>query len=346
MAEQEQWQMAVSRELDQREDPKLRVSSAGRCPRALGYAALAKEESNPPGQQALNRMALGHMAEILIIKEMEKNGWETENTVLSRGGQMELELEIPNTGGVKMTGHPDGKCRHEELTRNFWIPLECKSMSPDKGEEIQKDKIITVYPGYLAQISLYGREMKRREEVNHGERGIFGMMDREGRLLPPERATWKKEYVDQLLEKTAAVVNLADKGEVQDRPYAQSSTECRYCNYHSLCWGTELKPEPESPNGKKTVTSKEPQVMEAARTWAELKPRVDKARDMLQAVSNSNDMADVEVEGIIGGYFQPRSERLYDSDALEKSVPADILKRCMINAREKLPAFWVRPSRR
>ena len=76
-----------------------------------------------------------------------------------------------------------------------------------------------------------------------------------------------------------------------------------------------------------------------------MKPQVDKARDMLQSLSNSNGQADVLVDGIIGGYFQPKSERVYDPEALERAVPADILERCRINLREKPLAFWVRRER-
>ena len=142
------------------------------------------------------------------------------------------------------------------------------------------------------------------------------------------------------LGRLAEVVEASRAGEVVDRPHPQSSTECRYCNYHTHCWGTD--PEPEKTLERRTATSQEPLVIEAARTWAELKPQVDRARGMLQAVSNSNGRADVVVEGVIGGCFQPRSERFYAPDALDRAVPADILARCRTNVREKPPAFWVR----
>ncbi len=94
------------------------------------------------------------------------------------------------------------------------------------------------------------------------------------------------------------------------------------------------------------MINERPEVAEAARVWAELKPRIDKVRDMLQAASNSAGGADVMAEGIVGGYFQPRSEQFYDPEALERAVPADILRKCLINRKEKLPAFWVRKARR
>ena len=219
-------------------------------------------------------MALGHMAEVLIVRELERNGWETRHTVLSEEGQLALELEIPGAGEM-IKGHPDGICRHPQFTRNMWVTLECKSMSPERAEEVQREGITKVYPGHLTQISLYGRRLKEMNLVSHAERGIFGMMDREGRLLPPERVVGERREVD--------------------RPHPQSSTECRYCNYHTHCWGTD--PEPEKTLERRTATSQEPLVIEAARTWAELKPQVDRARGMLQAVSNSNGRADVVVGG-------------------------------------------------
>ena len=337
------WQPAASRDLDREQPPHLRISSAGKCVRAQTYAAMHTPESNPPGQADGNRMALGHMAEVLILKEMERNGWETRHTVLSEQGQLELELEIPGTEET-ISGHPDGICRHIEFTNNLWVPLECKSMSEHRALDVEKDGVAAVYPAYVAQISLYGRKLYEMGLVSHLERGIFGMMDREGRFLPPERITWKREDVDRTLEMLARIVGWARAGEPPDRPYPQSSSECRYCNYHSECWGTELEPE-EKTTPQAGATSQRPEVIEAARTWMELKPQVDRARDMLQAACNSAGGVDVTVEGVTGGYFQPRSERVYDTEALERAVPADILKKCLTDRREKPLAFWVRKAR-
>jgi CRISPR/Cas system-associated exonuclease Cas4 (RecB family) len=344
MAEELNWQPIASKDMDREQPPHLRISSAGRCVRAQTYAASGKPESNLPGNQARNRMAMGHMAEILILKEMERNGWETKHTVLSDEGQLELELEIPGAGAT-IKGHPDGIGRHPGFTKGQWVTLECKSMSMDRALDVEESGVAAVYPAYVAQISLYSRKLHEMGLVSHPERGIFAMMDRDGRMIPPERIAWEREDVDETLEKLAEIVRSARAGELPDRPYPQSSTECKYCNYHSTCWGTD--PEPgEEITGKATTASDNPEVVEAAQTWAELKPRVDQARDILQTASNSAGGADVMVKGIIGGYFQPRSERVYDPDALERAVPADILKKCLADRREKLPAFWVRKANR
>ena len=47
MNEELPWQPMASRDLDREQSPHLRISGAGRRPRALGYAAQAVRESNP-----------------------------------------------------------------------------------------------------------------------------------------------------------------------------------------------------------------------------------------------------------------------------------------------------------
>ena len=167
-------------------------------------------------------MALGDMAEILILKEMEHNGWETKNTVLSSEGQLELELEIPGAGAT-IKGHPDGTCRHPSFTNDQWVTLECKSMGTDQALDVEESGVAAVYPTYVAQISLYSRKLHEMGLVAHPERGIFAMMDRDGRMLPPERISWEREDVDKTLEKLAEIVRSARAQELPDRPYAQSS---------------------------------------------------------------------------------------------------------------------------
>ena len=186
------WQPIAARGLDREQTPHLRISSAGKCNRAQTYAMLQTPESNPPGAHSRNRMALGHMAEVLIVKELERNG----------------------------------------------------------------------------------RKLHQMELVSHPERGVFAMMDRDGRMLAPERIAWTNQYVEEILETLAKIVASARTGELPERPYPQSSTECRYCNYHSTCWETDPEETaPEAAAGNKTVTNTLPEVGEAARTWAELKPR-------------------------------------------------------------------------
>lgn len=342
--EETNWQPMAVRDFTREQAPHLRISSAGRCPRQQAYAHLGEPETNHADAQAENRMALGHMAEILIIMEMERNGWETRHTVLSDTGQLELELPIPGTKHV-LKGHPDGTCMHPEFTRGFWVPLECKSMSPGKAEEVEKNGIELVYPSYIVQIALYARRLHELKAVSHPERGAFGLMDREGRMLPIHWGRWTRADVDQILETLADIVRRTEAGGLPDRPFSQSSTDCKYCRYHTLCWGSQ-PPEDGEEQPRGPVHPNQPEALEHARKWAEAKPVLDRARDFFQAVSNANGDADVIAEGVVGGYFKPRNEMFYDPDALERAIPAEILQRCRSSVNEKPRAFWMRMERR
>ena len=344
MAEEVSWQILASQDLDREQQPHLRVSSAGACPRRQAYAFMGQPETNHANTQGKNRMAMGHMAELLMIREMQETGWETSNTVLSPDGQLELEIEIPGTG-VTMKGHPDGRCRHEEFTRNNWVPLECKSMGPEMARQVAEQGIRAVYPKYFHQIALYARRLFDLKMVSHAERGIFAIMDREGRMLPPERIPWETWEYEEILVKEKNLILEARTGRVPDRPFEQSSSDCKYCPYYNLCWNVQ-EPERDDRGRTTTVEIQEEAVLRAAREWAELKPRLDKARDMLQASSNSNGGNEVLADGVLGSYFSPRHEITYDNDELERMVPADILRKCLKDVKRKPLAFWVRTAKR
>lgn len=336
------WQALCREELDEPDHPYLRMSAAAKCPRALAYAAQHTPESDPPGEQARNRMALGHMAEILIVRDLESRGWETDHTVLSPGGQMELELKLPESG-VVLTGHPDGTCRHPQFTKGEWVTLECKSMSPDRGEETQAKGMARTYPGYMAQIALYGKRLHELGLTPYPGHGVFAVMDREGRPLPPERVSWGPEFAHDLTRKMDQAAIRGEAAELPERPYPQSSQECKYCNYHTLCWGEILRTQPGGKRPK--IMTGDPKIVSAAEEWARLKPLVDEARDVLQTASNQQGQADIIASGVTAGYFQPRSEPVYDHSMLSREVPAEVLRKCLIPQEPKRLAFWVRADR-
>ena len=334
------WQTLMREDLSRSQKPHLRMSSAGKCPRAQTYAFQGLEESNPPDRYAQNRMNLGHAAAVLIVIEMEKGGWETDHTVLSPSGQLELDVKVPGTD-VTIPGHPDGICRHPELTRNLWVTLECKSMSERKALEVEGSGVAEIYPAYMAQISLYGRKLHEMGLVSHPEYGVFGVMDRDGRQLTPERVKWEPEDVDLIYEELRRIIEMAQAGKLPDRPYAHESKPCQYCNYHTACWGFYKH---WREKGRPIVTQ-DPRVAEAARTWLEAKPEVDEARQILQDACDQQAQTDVLAGNVQAGYFQPRPPRIYDPDLLERHVPIDVLKKCFLDEQMKRPSFWVRPKR-
>ena len=261
---------------------------------------------------------------------------------------MTVTLNVPGTNAI-LTGHPDGICAHPVHTHDMWFPLECKSMSIDKGNETDQHSIFAVYPEYMAQIALYGQILYDMGLTRHPQRGIFGLMDRDGRPLPNQRVPWDDQVVPRILENIATIVTDADAGNLPERPYPPGSTECRYCPYFSLCrtnspQSEDEDPAPSTPKPPPVVTN-DPRLLDAAQEWATLKPSIDKYRDLLQHASNLAGQADIIANGITAGYFHPSPRQIYDQDLLIQMVPKDILDKCRITQPDK-DGFWVRPSKR
>ena len=338
-----EWQELAVKDLTRVSQPRIRVSSSGQCERALVYAAQELPETDPPDERARNMMALGHMAEILIILNLHTLGWETKHTVVE-GGQLWLEVTVPGTTRV-LRGRPDGVCRHPEFTKNHWVTLECKSMSPDMADQVEESGITAVYPKYINQIAIYGDRLHARQYVSHPHSGVFAMMDRNGRPLPPERVKWDPEKAEQTLLSLKLAWERAERNEYPERPYPPDSFECRYCNYHSLCRGPRtIIPEPDGPHTT-AVHSDDPQVLEAALDWLSMDSDVRRTKRVLQDASDNLGKINIIAGEVTAGYFQPRNPPVYDPALLHRKVPADILRECRSPYQDRREGFWVRKTR-
>ena len=80
--------------------------------------------------------------------------------------------------------------------------------------------------------------------------------------------------------------------------------------------------------------------------WKEHKPQVDQARDQLQQACNDRQKRDLKLDDIIAGYFVPRSQPVYDPETLRANVPADILRKCLLDPGDQRHGFWIRKARR
>lgn len=339
-----QWQLLATQEITKPPSPvRLRVSSSGQCERALVYVAQGLPETDPPDQAARNRMALGHMAEILIILHLHQEGWETKYTVVD-GGQLTVEVPIPGTGLV-LRGHPDGLCRHSDYTRGHWVTLECKSMSSAMAGRVTAEGVAQVYPKYINQISLYALKLHQKKLVSHAHKGVFAMMDRNGDPMPPERTTWAEDHAQKTIDGLRLALQRAEANAIPPRPYPPDSFDCRYCNYHTLCRGPRtLQEEPDGPYKTGTQAADE-DILEAARTWLSMDPELKRVKRILQDASDDQGKLDIFAGEVTAGYFQPRQPPAYDPALLLQKVPADILRQCLSPFQDKREGFWIRRTR-
>ena len=97
---------------------------------------------------------------------------------------------------------------------------------------------------------------------------------------------------------------------------------------------------------KQVLDIDDPEIIGAAARWLELKPELDRVKDILQGASDAADKVDVVAGMVIAGYFQPRNPPRYNPEKLDKLVPADILRKCLLPEEEARSGFWIRKARR
>ena len=324
---------------DPEELPKLfRMSGAGYCRRRLGYQSLGYEESNPPDRTSKNIMALGDAAENILIFNMLEDGWEIRHTRAVEGGE---QLSIGNVY-PPMTGHPDGVCRHPVHTRGRWMTLECKSMGPDKMDDVVTNGLHVVYPEYVAQASFYARLMFNLEIVETPNAAIFATMDRMGRNPAPEWVEWNIEFEQQMREELTDAWETVLAGDLPERPYQPDDDKCGYCPFYTTCHGMEKKP----PWSREEVEIEERMVVEAAEEWLRANAARKEARATLaQALPFTKGGPTAVVGNAKMSWFIPNDPPQFDMDRLREMLTEDEIRSARKPAKIE-PAFWIRPIER
>ena len=324
---------------DDEEIPILfRMSGAGHCPRRQGYRSLGYEESNPPERYNRNIMALGDAAENILIDNMIEDGWDVRHTRAVPGGE---QLSIGNTY-PPMTGHPDGICRHAEHTAGQWMTLECKSMGPDKLEDVGTNGLAAIYPEYVAQAAFYARILFNHEMVAEPRAAIFAVMDRMGKNPAPEWVEWTPRYESLLRAKVTETWETVVAGELPERPYEPDHEKCGYCPFFTLCHGLERKP----PWSRNEIEFEDAEILDAAEAWLEADAQRRKARERLMAALPYEHGGPTGVAGNAKmSWFIPNDPDQFDMDELRRMLTEDQIREVRRPAKVQ-PAFWIRPIRR
>ena len=335
------WQQSYAAEIQRSQGTRrLRISSAGRCVRRQTYSASGTPESDENDERSESRLALGHALEVLIVLNLKNTGWETDATVLD-GGQDEIALsEMPD-----VLGHPDGRCRHPKHTSGQWVTLECKSMGQNRADLVFADGIFVHYEEYRSQIALYGRQLYRQGKVAHPERGVFAMMDREGKPLTPERVSWLPQHFDEALDRLRTARTHAQAGTLPERPFEPQDENCVFCPFRTRCW--EL--EPDVPTARRAiwknqgmVTLNDAKLATRVEKYAAAMRNRRKVTQILEEQCQLYDDATIEVGGLLAGYFYPQDSVTYDENKLARHMTAEQLRECRNDPPQR--RFWIRPA--
>ena len=319
----------------------LRLSQSGQCIRRLYYIHGGEVPSNPTHSTRRNQLTLGHALEVLAILDFKNHGWETRHTAIDEGGQLTVEVAIPGLDRP-VQGHPDGACRHENFTNNRWVPLEIKSMSEFRGEQVAEIGLIRVEPSYLMQIAMYAPLLQQQGVVDIADRGVFNLITRDARPMPPEFVRWKPDLVQRGINRLAQVVRAADEGRPPERPYDNPHEQpCSYCPFQKLCWGEEFARElMPIIRGQPTDLDHDPDAVQAAQDWAYAKQLMDQSKATLEAKLAQNGNIPIAAAGVKAEYFRPNEANNFDMYEIGRYLTGEILRKHQ-NPNRPNRVFWV-----
>ena len=208
----------------------VRASAAGSCRRALWYAATGHEPA-PPGDEGLTVMETGQALEPVVLRAMERAGWE----ILPADSDHPTSVTVPLTPGVTVTGHPDATGTPPLFGEEAII--EVKTRGPSAFKRWQTLGAERSHPDAVAQAALYtyGRFGEPRDAVI----AVLDTGDRtwDYEVIPAER-------VEDALERTRAwlaplgdhfTVNGPDPEALPERDFEAGSWRCSSCPFLATC---------------------------------------------------------------------------------------------------------------
>ena len=210
---------------------EIRASAVGDCRRALWYAATGHPVTNPPSESALTTMEAGTALEPVVLRAMERAGWEIDPT--DRENPQLVSVAIGPAALI--SGHPDATGVMPIFGGEAVI--EVKTRNPDAFKRWQVLGAERSHPNAVAQAAVYtlGVFGEMRDAV-------IACMDTGNRtwdneVIPAERLTTALRDASRRLGELVAHHALIgpDPDALPDRDFTAESWQCRSCPFLATC---------------------------------------------------------------------------------------------------------------
>jgi len=243
--------------------PTFRMSSAGRCPRALSAQLLGMEGEVVP-EFVMRAAEEGNWHEARIIAQLEQEGQFIDCR------QKEHTLEYPS---FNLIGHIDGVvikqpqlATKEDLDTEGdgkWQLLEVKTMSQYEFDRWMKGRF-EAFPNYAAQITCY-------MEATGLDECLYIVKNRSSGYEDRQVLTEKPLQMNSIVTDLAFTVSYVKDKELAPADFDPQSIECRRCEYKLLCI-----PEP-----KELTALEEQALLDITSNWRKGKDLVDQGQKIL-----------------------------------------------------------------
>ena len=226
--------MEAEREGSRHAKDFIRLSSIGKCPRALWALRNGQpEERSPyagPWGRTLMTFSVGHHLEGAVVEWLRIAGYEIEEHN-AEGDQWTVRMK----DGIGI-GHLDGMIQWGRASAGEWRLLEIKTAKAKKFDELVKLESYAAWnPGYMDQVQAYMGASQDTDDVRSVGDCLVVVVCKDDSRLYTESIRFSREHYEGLVQR--ARVALQD--EMPDRPpemKSQYCKACKYCDVNAWCW--------------------------------------------------------------------------------------------------------------
>ena len=210
---------------------EIRASAASNCRRALWYSATGCEVTNPPSEESLTVMEAGNALEPVVLRAMERAGWEVAPADPRDPQTMSVQLSPT----IKVTGHPDATGVMPLFGGEAVI--EVKTRGPEAFKRWRTLGAERSHPASVAQAAIYtyGTFGEARDAV-------IAAMDTGSRqwdyeVIPAERVERALEAARSRLGELAEhhALRGPDPDALPERDFSAGDWQCKSCPFLNAC---------------------------------------------------------------------------------------------------------------
>ena len=303
---------------------EIRASAVGNCRRALWYEATGQEVTNPRSDDSLTMLEAGNALEPVVLRAMERAGWEITPTY--RDNPKMVSLRLGPT--LLVSGHVDAAGVAPIFGTEPSI-VEVKTRGPEAFKKWRTLGAERSHPESVWQAAFYtyGTFDEARDVV-------IATLDTGGRtwdyeVIPARRVERAFEQACARLGELAAhhLVNGPDPYALPERDFTADDWQCKRCPFLNTCLpGTAAVEAEGEPAGD--AEPQEPVSDEEARAALH---EYEQAQEMLKAIEEDKQWA----LGLLRSWLKQQGKDKSKLEGREKTRSVGMVKSTRYNVNHK-----------
>jgi CRISPR/Cas system-associated exonuclease Cas4 (RecB family) len=177
----------------------------------------------------------GHLQEPRVYNDLRAIGCTVYDMDPATGKQWTF---VEPSGGGHFQGNADGIVTNLPQAPKSPHILEIKTASDKMYKEMQKFGVKKAKPEHYAQMKMYMKWSIDKFKEDGCRKAIYIVVNKDNDDIYTERLEFDKDEAQAIIDKALAIIKATEPpvGISQD----PSWYECKFCDYHSICHGTDV----------------------------------------------------------------------------------------------------------